>query len=125
MSDDILDSVVNTERRYYDTGYAKGYKVGSTKGFIEGNAFGIRQGALMAREIESINSFSKVLLSNKTVTTNPKKEKCLKDLTVLCSDFRYVNDDDITVRFDLVKAKHKQLLALLNINVKINQDLSF
>ncbi|KAL5254920.1 hypothetical protein ACHWQZ_G014387 [Mnemiopsis leidyi] len=111
--DDFLDDIANLEKHFYNTGYSSGWDQGRREGEKEGRTLGYKQGALLAKEVRAHQTFAETLLSNLQTPTS-RVTRALENLRDMCAEFTIENTEDLIERFNLVKAKHRQVCSLLN-----------
>ncbi|RWS26396.1 Yae1 N terminal domain containing protein-like protein [Leptotrombidium deliense] len=99
-------------------GFTRGYSLGEEAGWRDGYAYGVRKGAQIAAEIGFYQGFvhAWITILEKEESTKQRKLTALKTLLEMTRNFPKTNihEEDTLQRLSRIRAKFKQVNALLN-----------
>jgi len=120
---EVLDDINFAEhRRFRQMGFSRGHSIAGEAGWREGYAYGVRKGAQIAAEIGFYQGFVHAWLAilEKEDINKQRKLTALRTLLEMTRNFPKSNQipnndaDDLNLKLARIRAKFKQVNALLN-----------
>ncbi|XP_016330861.1 oral cancer-overexpressed protein 1-like [Sinocyclocheilus anshuiensis] len=119
-SDDLFDSIVMADDRFYDEAYQEGFEAGTRQGTIEGRNHGLLHGAKLGAEVSFYYGFAlawKCLFQNSSDVKARKRLKAMESLIGLIQNFPYEDPkhEKLQENMERLRAKFRQVCSLLNV----------
>ena len=119
-----FDSIVLSEEKSVERGFAEGYREGQTRGRREGEDLGRKQGQLIGTEIGFYIGFVTEFKPLYCETKDKKSEKIksvLEKLERLCGEFpTYNSSEGFQDKLEEIRAKFRLVCSLLKISPELS-----
>ncbi|XP_037581523.1 protein LTO1 homolog isoform X1 [Dermacentor silvarum] len=110
------------EQRYRQMGFTRGFSLGEEVGWRDGYQLGLQRGAQIATELGFYQGFvhAWITVLEREEIAKQRKMVALKALLEMTKNFPQVNiaDEDMFEKLHKIRAKFKQVVAILNINTQ-------
>lgn len=109
-------------QRYRQMGFTRGFSLGEEVGWRDGYQLGLQRGAQIATELGFYQGFvhAWITVLEREEIAKQRKMVALKALLEMTKNFPQVNiaDEDMFEKLHKIRAKFKQVVAILNINTQ-------